>query len=83
VRRLEPILTAAAFRRLGEAMYGPQWQTPMARAIGVTDRTVRYMAAGERGIHEGTVAALVPAILDRVAFMSATADRLRRTLEEE
>lgn len=30
----------------GEALYGRQWQVPLARDLGVTDRTVRYWATG-------------------------------------
>lgn len=31
----------------GEALYGPRWQTEMARALDVSDRTVRRWAAGD------------------------------------
>lgn len=30
----------------GEALYGRQWQTPLSRDLGVTDRTVRNWAVG-------------------------------------
>jgi len=30
----------------GEALYGPQWQTPLSRDLGVTDRTVRNWVSG-------------------------------------
>jgi DNA-binding transcriptional regulator YdaS (Cro superfamily) len=30
----------------GQALYGPQWQSAMARDLGVSDRTVRRWAAG-------------------------------------
>lgn len=30
----------------GEALYGRQWQTPLARDLGVTDRTVRNWVRG-------------------------------------
>ena len=33
-------------RLVGEALYGQQWQTPLSRDLGVTDRTVRNWAAG-------------------------------------
>ena len=29
-----------------EALYGRQWQAPLSRDLGVTDRTVRNWAAG-------------------------------------
>lgn len=33
-------------RLAGEALYGKQWQTPLSRDLGVSDRTIRYWAAG-------------------------------------
>lgn len=30
----------------GEALYGRQWQTPLSRDLGVTDRTIRNWATG-------------------------------------
>lgn len=33
-------------RSAGEALYGPRWQTELARALGVSDRTVRRWVAG-------------------------------------
>lgn len=33
-------------RLVGEALYGLQWQTPLSRDLGVTDRTVRNWASG-------------------------------------
>ena len=30
----------------GEALYGRQWQSPLSRDLGVTDRTIRNWAAG-------------------------------------
>lgn len=31
---------------IGEALYGPRWQTSLAQALQVSDRTVRRWAAG-------------------------------------
>lgn len=33
--------------QVGEALYGPRWQSEMARELGVADRTVRRWVAGE------------------------------------
>lgn len=33
---------------LGQALYGPHWVKPLASALGVSERTMRYWAAGER-----------------------------------
>jgi DNA-binding transcriptional regulator YiaG len=34
-------------RRIGEALFGRQWQTDLAEALSVSSRTVRRWAAGE------------------------------------
>lgn len=43
-------MTPADLRRAGEALYGPQWQTALARDLGIADRTVRRWAAGKIAI---------------------------------
>jgi hypothetical protein len=30
----------------GRALYGERWQVPLARDLGISDRTVRYWVAG-------------------------------------
>jgi hypothetical protein len=35
-------------RHVGEALYGDHWQRALAREIGVSDRLVRFWAAGDR-----------------------------------
>lgn len=46
-----PSLPRALLVRLvrlgGEALYGNQWQTPLAKAIGVSDRTMRRWVTGQ------------------------------------
>jgi hypothetical protein len=34
-------------KRCGEALYGPRWQSELARGLDVSDRTVRRWAAGD------------------------------------
>lgn len=43
-------MTPAELRAAGEALYGERWQTPLARALGVTARLVRYWLAEDRPI---------------------------------
>lgn len=45
-----PVMTPARLATIGEALFGPQWQRPLARALGCSDRQVRYLLAGERPI---------------------------------
>jgi hypothetical protein len=34
------------------ALYGPEWQSPLARALGVNARSIRFWASGSRPIPE-------------------------------
>jgi len=47
------VLTASELRALGLARWGPEWQSPLARALRVSARTVRRWAAGTVAIPEG------------------------------
>lgn len=46
-------MTAELLRRCGEALYGPHWQSEIARALNVTDRTVRRWVARSSDIPDG------------------------------
>ena len=39
-------MTPDQFRKLGEALYGPRWQSSLAHELQLADRTVRRWAAG-------------------------------------
>lgn len=36
--------------KVGEAVYGSNWQSPLSRALGINDRTIRRYAAGTSNI---------------------------------
>ena len=40
-------MTPTLLHDAGQALYGPRWQSDLARALGVSDRTVRRWAAGK------------------------------------
>jgi hypothetical protein len=40
----------ALLRRIGEALYGEHWQSPLARDLAVAVRTMQRWAAGSRAI---------------------------------
>lgn len=46
-------MTRDDLRAAGELLYGPRWQTALARDLNVADRTVRRWAAGKIQIGEG------------------------------
>lgn len=43
-------MTPDLLRECGEALYGPLWQSALARDLAVSDRTMRRWAAGEFNI---------------------------------
>ena len=81
------------FRRAGEALYGPQWQRALARALGalhpdgarpsIDDRYVRRLAAGERpvpGWMWGAIGELVSAERSGLGDRRAQLDELAAAL---
>ncbi len=65
--------------RAGEALYGPRWQTELARDLGVSDRTMRRWASGAYDLPPS-----VYADLSRIAQAraSALADIARKIAQE-
>lgn len=55
-------MTPKQLEKAGRDLYGEQWQTALARRIGVDDRTVRRWFAGDRAI-PAPVAHLIALIL--------------------
>jgi plasmid maintenance system antidote protein VapI len=49
---------------IGQALYGEQWQTSIARDLGVNARTVRKWLAGDRPITPPTAIA-IRSLIDR------------------
>ncbi|MCP8895332.1 hypothetical protein KYK29_10340 [Shinella daejeonensis] len=65
-------------KRTGEALYGPQWQSAIARDLDVSDRHVRRMAAGEQPLKPGMALDLWRIALERTATLEDLADELKR-----
>ncbi len=61
----------------GEALYGPQWQTPMARDLEVADRTVRRWVAGSSPVPAGLHTDLLRLIKGRAEDLACMAERLK------
>jgi hypothetical protein len=53
--------------RGGEALYGPNWQSPLARGIGVNLRTVQRWAAGDFAPPPGVLERLLEHARERIA----------------
>jgi hypothetical protein len=74
-------LSPALLREVGTALYGLQWQTELARALDVNNRTVRRWVAGTwepRPRHTGALYRLVCERRDALqAVVPALAELLR------
>lgn len=60
----------------GEALYGPQWQSALARDLGVADRTVRRWVAGASPVPAGLYLDLLRLVQERGAVLDDLAARL-------
>jgi hypothetical protein len=40
-------MTTNNLSKIGEALYGPRWQTYLAQDLGITDRQMRRWVSGE------------------------------------
>lgn len=74
-------MTPTTLARVGEALYGPLWQTQLARDLGVAGRTVRRWAAGSHDMPPGITADLTRLCDHRAAEIDAAADMLREMLD--
>lgn len=61
----------------GEAMYGPQWQSALARDLDVSDRTMRRWIAGTTDVPAGLYVDLLRLTQERAAVLDSLAARLR------
>jgi len=55
----------AQLARVGEALYGPEWVSPLGRALGVGQRTIQRWAAGEIDVPARVVEAELPVLVAR------------------
>ena len=61
----------------GQALYGDQWQSPLARDLDVSGRTVRRWVSGTSEPPAGLYAELLRLAQERVATLDALAARLK------
>lgn len=60
----------------GQALYGQQWQSALARDLGVSDRTMRRWVAGTHPLPEGVRADLRRLCVARGAQLRELASKL-------
>lgn len=62
-------MTSSLLIDVGRALWGERWQTEMARALQVSDRTIRGWAAGERPTPPGIFVDLLRIVIERQALL--------------
>lgn len=67
--------TISLLLEAGEALYGSQWQSPIARDLNVADRTVRRWIAGESPIPDGISEDVKNLVTSRITVLSRVMDR--------
>jgi transcriptional regulator GlxA family with amidase domain len=61
----------------GEALYGPRWQSELARDLEVSIRTMQRWAAGTTDVPAGLYVDLLRLTQERAAVLDDLAPRLR------
>jgi transcriptional regulator GlxA family with amidase domain len=62
----------------GEALYGPRWQSELARDLSVSIRTMQRWAAGATDVPAGIYLDLLRLTQERSAVLDELAPRLRK-----
>ncbi len=65
-------------REAGAALYGPRWQSDLARALGVSDRTVRRWDAGSHNVPAGAWSDLRALLQERGKALAVVRRKLPR-----
>lgn len=64
--------------RCGVALYGAYWQTDLADALDISDRTVRRWVAGDTPVPAGVYADLMRLMLERAQTLDDLVEECRR-----
>lgn len=70
-------------RSVGEALYGAHWQSPLARDLNVSDRTVRFWTAGERALPDTILPLLMELLRNRGAEVTMTTALVERYMNRD
>lgn len=71
-------MSSRLLKRCGEALYGPRWQSEVARDLDVSDRTVRRWVDGSQDVPDGVYLELHRLLTERAAEIDDLLDKLPR-----
>ena len=69
-------MTLAELEMTGAALYGPRWQTDLARALDVSDRSMRRWVAGQNAVPDGLRPVLARLVAERIEELRTVHARL-------
>lgn len=72
------VFVSRLLHECGNALYGPRWQSELARELDVSIRTMQRWAAGTADVPGGLYADLLCLTQKRAAVLDALASRLRK-----
>lgn len=64
-------------------MYGEQWQTPLAKALGINDRTVRRWAAGNNKVPKKIWPLVYAILIEQERAIREASDLVRKVKIEK
>ena len=65
-----PSLTPTTLEALGKALYGPGWQSALARDLDITPRAVRHWMAGAHKVPKDVCARLRDAFAAKIEIIN-------------
>ncbi len=70
-------MTSKLLKDAGEALYGPRWQSELARDLGISDRHMRRLASGTADLKPGMAMDLWRIAEERAALLDDVIARLK------
>lgn len=70
-------MSSKLLRDAGEALYGPRWQSDLARDLNVSDRTMRRWLSGADDLPPGVAMDLWRISYERSVLLDDLLDRLK------
>jgi hypothetical protein len=70
-------LSNRLLRGCGEALYGPLWQSQLARDLNISDRTIRRWLAGADDMPPGVAMDLLRLVMERAQALDDLTERLK------
>ena len=71
-------MTPALLSQAGEALYGPRWQSELARDLDIDDRTMRRRVAGDSPVPSGVTVDLLRLLTQRAADIDDLIPAIKR-----